>query len=365
MSPFQSPAASLVFALCQPQAVNASENDLIKADPEAIMDFASRNGVAPWCYHQISEISPKEESVKQLIKKLRMQYLQTLLLNQQKWKVFHDMNSLAQGKGITIIPLKGTALAFSLYPQESLRPMGDIDILVDQENIFKLRDLLLQKGGKQLHIPISSLHEKIHAHIPALSWQNTMIEPHQRLFAMGSKFNLAGTDLFHHTIQSEKHPDFKVFDDIMQTYHLCAHTYKEYKMGGMRLGWLLDIALLLKRNRHDEDFRDKVMKINPKVKSKIKTVLQWSSTLLPEASTEEPSKMGFPPEHMFVKENNPEGKHKIMILHEIAGLPGLGPSAVMLFRELFPEKRYMDHQYGKHRGISLFKLYLKRIAGMT
>ncbi|MFW6043887.1 MAG: nucleotidyltransferase family protein, partial [Marinilabiliaceae bacterium] len=334
------------------------------ADPEKIMDFASRNGVAPWCYHQLSALNTKNEAVQKLIKKLRMQYLQTLLLNQQKWKVFNDMNKLAHANGITIIPLKGTALAFTLYSQESLRPMGDIDVLVKPGDIFRFREILLERGAFQLHIPISKLHEQVHAHIPALSWQNTMIEPHQRLFALGSKFNLPGEDLFAHAIESSEHPGLKTFDDLMQTYHLCSHTFKGYKMGGMRLGWLLDIALMLERNKNDDKFREKVLAIHPKVQKEIASVLQWAS-LLTSDFREEKTSIPFPSEEFFEREQDPKRNHKIMVLHEIAGMPGLGSKAKMLFREFFPEKPYMDHRYGNHRGMSLFKLYLKRIAGRT
>ncbi|MGM0532731.1 MAG: nucleotidyltransferase family protein [Bacteroidota bacterium] len=364
MTPFKSTSAAVVFSLCKPSGSNLSEKDIKQADPEKTMDFAARNGVAPWCYHQLSTLKTNSEAVQKLIKKFRMHYLQTLLLNQQKWKVFNDMNNLAQQNGIAIIPLKGTALAFTLYSQESLRPMGDIDILVPATEIFRFREILMEKGARQLHVPISKLHEQVHAHIPALSWQNTMIEPHQRLFALGSKFNLPDTDLFNHTTDSTEYSTLTIFNDLMQTYHLCSHTYKEYKMGGMRLGWLLDIALILNRNNDDEKFREKVMGINPKARKEIASVLQWASLLNSDNKIEKTS-IPFPKEEMFKKEHDPEGKHKIMILHQIAGMPKFRSKATMLFREFFPEKRYMDHQYGKHDGWALLKLYFKRIAGQT
>ena len=364
MGPFNSMPAAVVFALCKPSGRNVSDKNIEDAGPEEVMDFATRNGVAPWCYNQLSRLNTNNEAIRNLTQKLRMQYLQTLLMNQQKWKVFNDMNKLAFEKGISIIPLKGTALAFTLYAQESLRPMGDIDVLIKAGDIFKFRELLFEKGASQLHIPISKIHEQVHAHIPALSWQNTMIEPHQRLFAVGSKFNIPEAVMLVHMIESSQYSGLKIFDDLMQTYHLCSHTFKGYKMGGMRLGWLLDIALMLERNKSDEKFRENVLAINPKVKREIASVLQWAS-LLTSDYREKKETIPFPPEEIFKKEQDTETRHKIMVLHEIAGMPGFPAKAKMLFREFFPEKPYMDHQYGKHRGTSLLKLYLKRIAGRT
>jgi hypothetical protein len=189
-----------------------------------------------------------------------------------------------------------------------------------------------------------------------------MIEPHQRLFAMGSVMNLENTDLFQHTQPIKNYPDVKIFNDRMQAYHLCTHAFKGYKMGGMRLGWLLDIALIMQRNESDKEFIASVIALNPKAKKEILAPFQWASLLLCK-SPQTPFETPFPDEILFHQEQNPKKKHKIIVAGEIAGLPGLHNKAKMLFREFFPEPDYMKHQYGPHKGLALFKLYLKRLTG--
>lgn len=363
MVPFQTQTANLVFELVTLYEQQTGEKILSEKQAAAAFDFAVRNGLAPWIFFQLNRDGYKgvqwPNNVKQLLK---MQYLQTLVMNQQKWKVFREICEIAATKNIRVIPLKGTALAFSLYPEEALRPMGDLDILVPEKQVLELRDLLLAKGAKRLHVPISGLHEKVHAHISALSWQNIMIEPHQRLFAMGSVMNLRNTDLFHHTRPLKNYPAVKIFNDRMQAYHLTTHAFKGFKMGGMRLGWLLDIALIMQRNQDNKKFVSSVIALNPAARKEILAPFQWASLLLnqsPEGNFEIP----FPDEILFHQEQDPKKKHKIMVAGEIANLPGLHNKVKMLFREFFPEPQYMHHQYGKHKGFSLFKLYLKRIAG--
>jgi len=364
MVPFQTQTANLIFESAALYKQPAKEKQLSEKKAADAFAFAVRNGLAPWIFFQLNRDGYKgvqwPDKAKQL---LRMQYLQTLVMNQQKWKVFREIYEIAASKNIQVIPLKGTALAFSLYPEEALRPMGDLDILVPQKQVLELRDLLLAKGAKKLHVPISRLHEKVHAHISALSWQNIMIEPHQRLFAMGSTMNLANTDLFQHLQPIKNYPELRIFNDRMQAYHLTTHTFKGYKMGGMRLGWLLDIALIMQRNQDNKEFVSSVIALNPGARKEILAPFQWASLLL-NPSMEDNFEIPFPDEILFHQEQDPKKKHKIMVAGEIAGLPGLHNKAKMLFREFFPEPQYMQHQYGPHKGLSLFKLYLKRIAGV-
>lgn len=364
MQPFRTSEANLIF---ESAAIHHKGEQEITLSDETINNaflFAAKNGLVPWIFHQINNNNTKGVHWPHDIKQaMRMQYLQTLVMNQQKWKVFREIKKLAAAEGIRIIPLKGAALAFSLYPEEALRPMGDLDLLVPPNQVQALRDLLISHGAIPLHIPISKIHDKVHAHISALSWQNIMIELHQRLFAMGSIMNLKDTDLFEYTTPITAFPDVEIFDDRMQAYHLSTHAFKGYKMGGMRLGWLLDIALLLNKNRNNKDFIPSVLALNPKAKKEILAPIQWASLLLNETSSTE-QEIPFPDEILFHEEQNAAKKHKIMVAHEIMGLPGVINKIKMLFREFFPQKAYMDYQYGKHNGISLIILYLKRITGI-
>jgi hypothetical protein len=209
--------------------------------------------------------------------------------------------------------------------------MGDIDVLIPEDKIYKFRDLMLKNEARPLHVPISKLHERVHAHISALLWQNIMIEPHQRLFAIGSTMNLNNANLFDHIKPMETDPKVKIFDDVMQLYHLSTHTYKGYKMGGMRLGWLLDIALMLIKNKDKQNFIEQVVSLNPGAKKEIMAPIQWASLLIAPSSANE-FIVPFPDEAMFHEEQNASQRHKFMVLHEILSLPGLHNKITLLFR---------------------------------
>jgi hypothetical protein len=366
MQPFKSPTAAFVFALCMPQ------NKVLPTLPSGegkvgeIVSFAARNGVAPWCFYQLKTHDlTQHPDLLALQQKLKGYYLQTLVLNQQRYEAFRQIQQLFQNHHLEVVALKGLALAFSLYPEEALRPMGDIDLLIPSSQVYEARDLILAHGGKPMYVPLSPLHDRVHAHISALVWKGIMVEPHQRLFGLGSPFNPKNVPLFERIITTAGHPELKIFDDELMTYHLTAHLIKGYKMGGMRLSWFLDIALLLQRNQQNPEFKAAVTGLHPSIKTEITNALEWASLLLDPSPPLKALHIPFPEEDLFIREQNTSKKHKKIVLNEIAHLPGIHLKIYMLFRELFPSPAYMNNQYGNHKGLSLILLYAKRLFGQA
>lgn len=362
--PFTTHIANFVFKLCRP---GAKEIPSLPAGDNAIsqiVSFAARNGVAPWCFYRLNQFGThKNSSFSLLVQDFKKHYLQTLVMNQQRWQVFQEIKRLLDTHQIEVIPLKGLALAFTLYPQEALRPMGDIDLLIHPEKVYRARNILIDHGAKPLHVALSKAHEQVHAHVAALSWKGIMVEPHQRLFALGSPLNPEKIALFDQLIKVPGN-SFRIFNEVMMTYHLAAHVIKGYKMGGMRFSWLLDLALMLQRNMHDPDFKSKVIDLHQPAAKDIESVLTWASMLLSDQpEPEQKAATPFPKEKYFHREHHTKQRHKWMVLHEILHLPAFGLKAKILFRELFPAKSYMERQYGKSNSSQMGWLYLKRLFG--
>lgn len=99
-------------------------------DWEALAELCIQNGVAPWVLRciQRSELAAlvPDEAVARLRGHARAGALRTLLLSQALEEV---LLTLAK-EGITAAVLKGPAIAERYYPDASLRPYGDIDLLV-------------------------------------------------------------------------------------------------------------------------------------------------------------------------------------------------------------------------------------------
>jgi hypothetical protein len=54
-----------------------------------------------------------------------------------------------EGERIPVIPLKGPALAETLYPHPALRPCSDLDLLIRRENLDRVDNLLLGLGYRR------------------------------------------------------------------------------------------------------------------------------------------------------------------------------------------------------------------------
>jgi hypothetical protein len=83
--------------------------------------------------------------------------------------IYHELASLLKSMWVSDIPvivLKGVHLAEIVYPNIALRPIGDIDLLVDERDMIPCSEILLENGflpsrrfrleievGKHLHIP--------------------------------------------------------------------------------------------------------------------------------------------------------------------------------------------------------------------
>ncbi len=73
---------------------------------------------------------------------------QASLENLIKLSEFQKFNSLFEAHNIPVIPLKGIALTQLIYQESSVRRMGDIDILIKETDLKKIKKLITEMGFK-------------------------------------------------------------------------------------------------------------------------------------------------------------------------------------------------------------------------
>jgi len=328
-----------------------------------IQQIATKNGVGAWIYSRCKAGLIKGIDTDHL-KQWKRVYFHNTLQYQKYIAVYQKVNEQLAEMGIPILALKGIALASELYADEGLRPMSDIDILVPEGSGSEALHVLLKNGAQQLGVPRSSQHEQLDAHVRAISIDGIMVEIHQRLFSMGSVFYLKGTDRFENCVQIKKQGiAMQRLNDVLMAYHLVTHAIKGIQMGGLRLGWLLDIALVLQPIKDREAFILAVINVNRKQEKAMRQLIQMAVLLLPNEASIPPNEvkrlLSKIAALMEVKDLGP--KHRLINLYHLFNAPGLRTKATVLWREFFPEREYMQYRYQTQAKEPLWRLYAKRI----
>ncbi|MCG8579732.1 MAG: nucleotidyltransferase family protein [Bacteroidales bacterium] len=325
--------------------------------------FCNDNGLGAWCYSQHQKNSLRGLD-KVSLSNWKAIYFQNTIKYQRYLAVFSKVSQLLCEAGIPIMALKGIALASHLYSDDGLRPMGDVDIMVPDGMGMAALDVLMKAGAEQLVVPRSSYHELADAHVRAVRLDGVMVEIHQRLFSLGSSFHTPEIDFFKYTNGFEKQGvKIHQLNPDWMAYHLIAHAVKGIEMGGLRIGWLLDIALLINQQKDDEAFVEKVVNIMPKKKAAMQSVIDMAMLLLPDSNRYgvlNHSKL-YDEISYLLEDNNHEKIYRFINLRQLSRVPGLSNKLMLLYHEFFPCREYMRYRYHAKANESLWRLYLKRI----
>ncbi len=105
---------------------------------------AEEQGMAPLLHKHLVE-SGVEIPVA-FLRGLRFLCLRHQRANATRLESLRQVLALLERKGINSLVLKGAALCQTLYPEVGLRPMRDIDLFLDTQDVYHVHDLLQQRG---------------------------------------------------------------------------------------------------------------------------------------------------------------------------------------------------------------------------
>lgn len=131
-------------------------------DWQGVLERAEHEGMAPLLRKHLLEA---EINIPATVKRsLSILYKRHQHKAQVRLKVIEDLLQLFNDNDIQSILIKGSSLCTSLYVDPALRPMRDIDILVNADNIEQAQDLLIDAG----FVESNSYNPQTHYHLPSL-----------------------------------------------------------------------------------------------------------------------------------------------------------------------------------------------------
>ena len=147
-------------------------------------------------------------------------------------------------QGIEYMPTKGLVVR-ELYPKADMRTVGDADILVHPEKIV-LASKVLESLGYEF------VKESTHEHV----WQkkHTKIELHKKLigdaFPEYSEYYSDTASFFDHKDENGRYT--MSLDDLL--VYLIVHIAKHYRNGGIGIRHFIDIYVIRRMNKLDDDY---------------------------------------------------------------------------------------------------------------
>lgn len=215
------------------------ENPKLPDNTSNVAEYAIRNGVGP-LLSNLPSSKLLDKNNRNLLKK---SHFSTLVENTHRWQALETIHQVLTESKIPHLFLKGSLLAYTTYRDSSLRPMSDIDVLVNEEDAQSAYLQLKKSGATGPEFP-SYLSDADH-HLPALMLNGTMIEIHRMLFPVNARYNIPNKELFESTQQ------WRAGNTVipgptthLSAFYIATHLYYTYLRGGLRIGWFYDIYTL-------------------------------------------------------------------------------------------------------------------------
>ncbi|MDO9045575.1 MAG: nucleotidyltransferase family protein [Methanobacteriaceae archaeon] len=233
-------------------------------DWEYLINMVSRHRLRPLLYVNLNSICPKKvpEDVLESLKSYYMANVQkNLMLTGELVKIIEILES----NDIKAIPYKGPVLASLAYGNIGLRQFGDIDILIDETDALKVKEIMISEGYELYSNIIidNAVYMKLVTEHQFISRNGVIIEIKWR-FA-GDFFSLATDSSFlSENLNKLDLNCFQIcnFSSVNQLIVLCIHAGKHY---WTRLSWICDISEFIKSQNIDwEEALEKAEKLGTK-----------------------------------------------------------------------------------------------------
>ncbi len=343
----------LLSLLDIPTSVNIDIEKITHDEWNDLIEKAKSLRVASILYYSISKSDKVSKIPKDVLMSLRKTYLYYLSINMRLQKELSIIIDKMQSEGIKIIILKGFALGETVYNNIALRPMVDIDMIVNTAHFKSFDRIMLNLGWKNKsfmnrlgfniehnkHIEYSK--DKLYIEVHPKIYELPLIDPWERAI----KTEIAGTKAF--ILGNE---DFFM--------HLCLHLEYHGLSILSNLLWYIDILEFMKIHQDNIDW-DYI--INTAIKNKVNYHLY---KILESINSQLGGNIS---KHILNQlESNNSSQSKKMITDLMARIFGhdalpIHVKTYITFRSIFPSKDYIIYHYSSKHPRLFFIYYFVHI----
>lgn len=198
-------------------------------DWDGALNTAKKHQIIPMLYYgvQYSGITPPTE----ILQFSELATYKNIAVSQNQLYALEQIYKAFDENGIDYMPLKGSVLKF-VYPKPEMRPMGDADILIRQEQYEKIRPIMTELGFSEI---LESDHELIWDKKGVLH-----VELHKRLIPSYNKDYYAYYGDGWRFAEHKENCRYDMRDEDNYIY-LFTHYAKHYRDGGIGIRHMTDL----------------------------------------------------------------------------------------------------------------------------
>ena len=217
-----------------------------------VLNLAAYHKVDEMVFCAVEKLRNKPDQM--ILDKMYAQHEKNQLVNTIQLAEAEMILNEITAKGIDILPLKGYVLK-SLYPDSNYRQMGDLDYLLEEENLSKAGQILQELGYTADDVGLEDSHD-VYTKKPYLE-----VELHRRLLPPTEENHWYTDNIWErlHRNKENQHIMEMNWEDFY-LYHLL-HFEKHYSMDGCGIRSVIDQYYLMKclEDRLDWDYINEML----------------------------------------------------------------------------------------------------------
>lgn len=221
---------------------------LLRAGPDWLVFLrdGDHHGLLPIVHRRLQEV-PDAELPEKVSEVLRRRYHALARRNLWLSARLTQLIDALEAREVPAVPLKGSVLAMTVYPDLALREFGDLDILVRRDDLDAARTALRESGLEQLEQLSGGQDAAFRSFWYAYRWHDPRtgvpVELHWRLAPRFFPVGVDPDELFGATegttIHGRRVQSLRPEELLLA---LCVHGTKEEPVPWSRLKWVQDLA---------------------------------------------------------------------------------------------------------------------------
>jgi len=321
-------------------------------------NLANEHGVAALVWYNLEKYQLHSEIPEAAAYFLKCTLMRSLGRNTFNTESMGEVLRLLNAENIKIVILKGLALENSVYGNQGLRQMSDVDILINRDECIKARKILISNG--YVSLPVKSFfHKQILTyygkHLPSLIKNGTSIEIHHELF--GGRKNLMTKMLYDSSYMVEIKGEKAWFPQPQIFFlYLVKHLWLHEMNNESQLRLYTDLIVLIEKHNYEILNYNLLKCASDAGMSEILawhleplrdiwgvSFPQWLNDFIDKWHNEDFIDRFF----FFLRspKNNPPGDKSGFYRHILDDIPGFHRKFLFILGDLFPTVSFMKNRY--------------------